>query len=173
MIEVNSPRKGVSTTARIILLFFEGYELIKQKARYLLLKRVFKKCGRNVIIRKNVWFVYPEYIEVGDNVSINNSCFFEGGSGIKIGNCVRMAHCVSIISRNHSFAKRDIPIVEQEFTGAVVSIGDDVWLGAKVTVLPGVSIGKGSVIGANSVVTHDIPPYSVAVGSPAKVIKKR
>ena len=50
-------------------------------------------------------------------------------------------------------------------------IGKNVWVGEKVTVLPGVHIGEGSIIGANSVVTHDIPPYSIAVGIPAKVIK--
>lgn len=54
-----------------------------------------------------------------------------------------------------------------------VSIEDDVWLGYNVTVLPGVTIGKGSVIGAGSVVCSDIPPYSIAVGNPAKVIKRR
>ncbi len=173
MFEVNSLRKGMPFWTRVVLSFLNRQELVRQRLRYIILKRAFKSCGKRVTIKRNVWFVYPEYIEIGDDVLINNSCFFEGGKGIKIGNYVQLAHSVSIVSMNHSFARKDLPIKKQGFSGGPVEIGDDVWLGAKVTVLPGVRIGEGSVIGANSVVTHDIPSYSVAVGSPARVIKKR
>ena len=63
------------------------------------------------------------------------------------------------------------PIDRPLFSKGNIYIGKNVWVGEKVTVLPGVHIGEGSIIGANSVVTHDIPPYSIAVGIPAKVIK--
>lgn len=173
MFEVNSIRRGMPLVTRFILSFFHRLELLNQKLRYLVLKPAFKSCGHGLIIKRNVWFVYPENIEIGNDVLINNSCFFEGGKGIKIGDWVQFAHSVSVISQNHSFDRRDIEIKKQGFSGSRVDIGDDVWLGAKVTVLPGVKIGKGAVIGANSVVTDDIPPYSVAVGVPARVIKKR
>lgn len=67
----------------------------------------------------------------------------------------------------------ELPIREQGVTREGIIIEDDCWLGSGVKVLDGVTIGKGCVIGANSVVTKDIPPYSVAVGAPARVIKKR
>lgn len=173
MFEVYSLRKGMPFVIRVILSFFNRMELIRQRLRYFVLKSAFKSCGENVIIRRNVIFVYPEYIEIGDNVSLNSGCYIEGGGRVSIGNDVRIAPFVSVISSNHSFVRKDIPIREQGYDRAQVVIEDDVWLGTKVTVLPGVRVGKGSVIGSNSVVTHDVPPYSVAAGVPAKVIKKR
>ena len=83
------------------------------------------------------------------------------------------AHC-SFISAQHVFGDLSQPIRAQGLTtrGDIV-IEDDVWLGMGVRVMDGVRIGRGSVVGANSVVTRDVPPYSVAVGAPARVIRKR
>ena len=92
---------------------------------------------------------------------------------IKIGNNVRIAPNVMIISANHVFDNTDIPICEQGMDVKPITIEDDVWVAGRVNIMAGVTIGKGSVIGAGSVVTKDIPPYSVAVGVPAKVIKTR
>ena len=80
---------------------------------------------------------------------------------------------VILLTGKHSFHTIDIPILMQPTTYESINIGSDVWLGARVIVLPGVKIGDGCVIGANSVVTKDIPPYHVAAGSPARVIRKR
>jgi len=74
---------------------------------------------------------------------------------------------------NHIYKDPKTPIRLQEIRAIGIIIEDDVWLGVGSTVLDGVTIGKGSVIGAGAVVTKDIPPYSIAVGVPAKVIKKR
>lgn len=94
-----------------------------------------------------------------------------GQGGITIGaNVAIAAHCC-ITSLNHDYRYNLIsqgPIIKKS-----VVIEDDVWLGYGVIVLPGVTIGKGSVIGAGAVVAHDIPPYSIAVENPARVIKKR
>lgn len=92
---------------------------------------------------------------------------------IKIGNNVRIAPNVMMISANHVFENPDIPIREQGMEVKPITIEDDVWVAGRVNIIAGVTIGKGSVIGAGSVVTKDIPPYSVAVGVPAKVIKER
>lgn len=92
---------------------------------------------------------------------------------ITIGNYVRIAPYVFMISGNHVFRDLERPIAQQGLEFAPVTIEDDVWIGARVVVVAGVTIGQGSVIGAGSVVTRDIPPYSVAVGSPAKVIRSR
>jgi acetyltransferase-like isoleucine patch superfamily enzyme len=92
---------------------------------------------------------------------------------ITIGDGVRIAPYVFIIAANHVFADPNTPIHKQGLANAPVTIEDDVWIGARVAVTAGVSIGRGSVIGAGAVVTRDIPPYSVAVGVPARVVKSR
>lgn len=79
-----------------------------------------------------------------------------------------------IYTYNHETLRTDIPMQEQGGTAEkTVSIGNDVWIGSRVTILPGVTIGNGAVIGASSVVTKDVPPYAVACGNPAKVVKYR
>ena len=92
---------------------------------------------------------------------------------ITIGNKVRIAsHCI-MVAANHKFSDPDQPIHGQGMEHASINIEDDVWIGARVNLTAGVTIGRGSVIGGGSVVTKDIPPYSIAVGVPAKVIKQR
>ena len=119
-------------------------------------------------------------IQLGENCSVqyNTLMIGYGNPGdteglIKIGNNVRIAPNVMIISANHVFDNPDIPICEQGMDVKPITIEDDVWVAGRVNIMAGVTIGKGSVIGAGSVVTKDIPPYSVAVGVPAKVIKQR
>ena len=81
--------------------------------------------------------------------------------------------CV-IYSRNHAFDRTDIPMMQQGYQPEKpVVIGNDVWIGGHVILLPGVHIGDGAVIGAGAVVAKSIPPYAVAVGNPARVIKYR
>jgi len=119
-------------------------------------------------------------IQIGENCSVqyNTLMIGYGNPGdakglIKIGNNVRIAPNVMIISANHVFDNPDIPICHQGMNIKSITIEDDVWVAGRVNITAGVTIGKGSVIGAGSVVTKDIPPYSVAVGVPAKVIKQR
>ncbi|MFC0395940.1 acyltransferase [Paenibacillus mendelii] len=92
---------------------------------------------------------------------------------ITIGNDVRIASHAIIIAGNHRFEDAARPIIEQGIDYAPITIEDDVWIAGRVSVTAGVTIGKGAVIGNGAVVTQDIPPYSIAVGIPAKVIKKR
>ena len=81
---------------------------------------------------------------------------------------------VLIMTSSHKFDRIDIPMCEQgDMSPKKVVIGSDVWIGARVIILPGVQIGSGSIIGAGAVVTKDIPPFSVVGGVPAKVIKSR
>ena len=81
-------------------------------------------------------------------------------------------HC-RILSSNHTIPNRKVKIRSQPDIFLPVTIGEDVWLGAGVTVLGGVTIGNGCIVGAGAVVTKDLPPYSIAVGVPAKVIRTR
>ena len=111
-------------------------------------------------------------------VSIGDRCLIGKGSGIvghfsiTIGNDVWTGHHVYITDQNHGYEDVSVPISRQSQPERAVIIGDGSWLGHGSIVPPGVTIGEHVVIGANSVVTKDIPPFSVAVGSPARVIRK-
>ena len=118
------------------------------------------------------------WIKIGNDCSVNEFAILFGGGelgggGLEIGNDVRIAAHVRIVPMNHIYEDPKMPIRLQKSRCLGIKIEDDVWLGVGSTVLDGVTIGKGSVIGAGAVVTKNIPPYSIAVGVPAKVIKKR
>lgn len=132
------------------------------------------KIGNNTRISR--WCVFREYggcITIGDNCSVNSFCHFSGNGGITIGDNVLIATQCVLITANHNFDEITKPISSQGESRAPIVIEDDCWLGAGVKVLMGVTIGRGSVIGAGSVVTKDVPPYSVVVGVPGKVMKSR
>ncbi|MDF2921732.1 MAG: acetyltransferase [Paenibacillaceae bacterium] len=92
---------------------------------------------------------------------------------ITIGNDVRIASHAIMIAANHRFEDAGRTIRSQGVQAAPITIEDDVWIGGRVSITAGVTIGRGSVIGGGAVVTRDIPPYSVAVGVPAKVVRQR
>lgn len=135
--------------------------------------RILKSFGKGSYIKDGAVVEFPEKIEIGDDVSVNQFCVLHGMGGIKIGNGVRIAYGAKIFSFSHRFGDPKTPIHRQGYDTSPVEIGDDVWIGSNSVVLAGVKIGKGSVIGAGSVVKNDIPPFSVAVGSPAKAVRKR
>jgi len=106
-------------------------------------------------------------ITVGKNVFINSGCHFQDQGGITISDGVLIGHNVVIATLNHDLD----PEKRGNTYPSPVNIGKNVWIGSNSTILPGVTIGDGAVIGAGSVVTKDIPPMTVAVGNPAKIIK--
>ena len=108
-------------------------------------------------------------MSLNHNVSLNTD---EGGK-IILGDNVIIGPGSILRAVNHRFESTDVPIRDQGHAGGVIHVEEDVWLGANVMVLPGVRIGRGSIIGAGAIVTKDIPPYSIAVGNPAKVVRKR
>jgi len=111
-------------------------------------------------------------IEIGSWTTIGYQCFLFASESITIGdNCLIAPFCYFVDS-NHGIAKDEL-IRKQPMTPGPIRIGSDVWLGVGVTVTAGVTIGDGAVIGARSVVTEDIPPNAIAVGSPARVIRYR
>jgi acetyltransferase-like isoleucine patch superfamily enzyme len=112
------------------------------------------------------------HIEIGEDTLIGSySCL--SGRFIKIGKDCLISPYVGIFANNHVFLDPMRPIREQGHTYQGIEIEDDCWLGTGVKVMDGVKIGRGSVIGAGAVVTKDIPPYSIAVGVPAKVVSCR
>ncbi|MBT3585327.1 MAG: acyltransferase [Halobacteriovoraceae bacterium] len=133
---------------------------------------ILPKCGQFRVC-DGVSIICVENLEVGDKVSLHTGAYLEGSGLIKIGdNCSIATGCI-MISDNHNFSDPEKLIKEQGMSVAPITIGNDVWIGARVTILGGVTVGDGCVIGAGSVVTKDLPAYSIAVGVPCKVIKSR
>lgn len=114
-------------------------------------------------------------VAIGDDSSIQNYTIVVGypGGAVRIGNQVRIAAHTMIVAANHVFADPERPIHKQGLHPEPITIEDDVWIGGNVFITAGVTIGSGSVIGAGSVVTRSIPPRSIAIGSPARVIRRR
>lgn len=133
-------------------------------------KLILSKCGKDVNIEKGANF--PSSVELGDNSGIGIRAQINGK--VIIGKNVMMGPDVCIYARNHAFGRTDIPMNLQGFSPEKpVIIEDDVWIGARVIILPGVRIGKGAVIGAGSVVTKSVPDYAVVGGNPASILKMR
>jgi acetyltransferase-like isoleucine patch superfamily enzyme len=126
------------------------------------------RCGQGVILN-----AHGGSIALGSRVYLGPYSVIYGHGGVTVGdNCLIAMHCC-ILSSEHTVAPLGMQINSQPDVLLPTNIGADVWLGARVTVLGGVTIGDGCVIGAGSVVTKDLPPGSVAVGVPARVIRQR
>lgn len=127
----------------------------------------------DIISRKN----FTPILQIGDNVQFNDYVHIAVAKGIYIGDNTLIASKVFISDHNHgNYADENqsnpiISPIERELFSKEVNIGRNVWIGEFVSILPGVTIGDGSIIGSMSVVTKNIPAFSIAVGSPAKVIK--
>jgi len=133
-----------------------------------------KRVGKGTKISPTVFFKYPEQIQIGDNSFLNHLCsvWASPQGSITIGSNVLLGPGTAILSANHGIARGEL-IRNQPGRDSPITIGDDVWLGANVVVTAGVSIGDGAVVGAGAVVTKDLPPMSICVGVPAKVIGYR
>lgn len=131
--------------------------------------------GKEVVLERGVDIAAGEnsQVEIDENTFIGPYTCIGGSGNIKIGKHCLIAAQTGIIANNHIFADPVQKIRDQGVTQKGIVIEDDCWLGFGVKVLDGVTIGQGSVIGAGAVVTKDIPPYSVAVGVPAKAIANR
>lgn len=141
--------------------------------RYVVYRMLFKHLGRNVTILEGSYLSNVSGIAVGDNTSIGFETIMDGSAPITIGCWVRMGPRGVMITTRHNFERRDRLIKEQGNSSGPITIGDDVWLGAGVMIMPNVTIGTGAVIGAGSIVTKDVPEYAIAVGNPARVVKTR
>jgi acetyltransferase-like isoleucine patch superfamily enzyme len=136
--------------------------------------------GNNVTIHRNTIIECTgvirnlgEGLVIGNNVGIAQNCFIQVRGKVIIGNDVILGPGVYIFSENHNFDNPDLPVVVQGETRKGVKIEDGVWLGSRTTILDGVTVGKNSIIAAGCVVNKDIPPYSIAGGVPAKILKDR
>lgn len=153
------------------LPFTKKFNLGK-KSRAFLCKIIFNKCGSNIDIGDGVYFGNGFDIELGSHSGIGRNCRvggIGGGGHLIIGNHTIIAPEVVFLTIEHKLDDYGrMTSCEQATT---IKIGDFSWIGTRVIILPGVTIGDNSIIGAGAVVTKDIPPNAVAVGVPAKVIK--
>ncbi|MEM6537318.1 MAG: acyltransferase [Pseudomonadota bacterium] len=131
--------------------------------------------GKEPAISPNAVFSHAERIVAGDRLRLGARCTLWAGPShgkIKMGNDVLFGPEVFVTAANYRFNDGS-PVTEQAMEENNVIIGNDVWIGARAIILPGVTIGDGAIIGAGAVVTTDIPSFSVAVGVPARVVAKR
>lgn len=149
--------------------------------RQSILQQLFGSIGENVNVDTPFYCDYGKHIEIGNNVIININCTFVDCNKIRIGNNVLIASNVQIYTATHSVNQADRLVENWDVHSGVpyfrtyalpVTIEDNVWIGGGAIILPGVTIGKNSVIGAGSVVTKSIPANVVAVGNPCRVIRE-
>jgi acetyltransferase-like isoleucine patch superfamily enzyme len=124
--------------------------------------------GRNTII-----YCKDGDIFIGDNSTISFNCDIFSANLVKLGENVQIAAYTFLNGGTHSFDRTDIPVINQERSGKQIIVADNVWLGANVKILDGVTIGKDAIVGAGAVVINDLPPFCIAGGLPARVIRMR
>jgi acetyltransferase-like isoleucine patch superfamily enzyme len=156
------------------LVFGSAYWLVFMLGGFFFRRGLLRYRGRAVKISPTAFLKYPGNISIGHNSFINhNCCVWAAPRGtITIGDDVLFGPNVCVTASNHGLAL-GVPIHAQPGVDAPIVIGNDVWLGANVVVTAGVEIGDGCVVGAGSVVTKSLPPYSICGGVPAKVLSMR
>lgn len=132
--------------------------------------------GRDVLVGSDSWLHTrgeQSLLEIGDGTRISGHCVISAVEHVRIGRAVLLGRNVYIADHNHGTTDPNLPILAQELEGiAPVAIEDGAWLGQHSVVLAGVTVGAGAVVGANSVVLEDVPPRTVAVGAPARVVRE-
>jgi acetyltransferase-like isoleucine patch superfamily enzyme len=157
---------------------------IGNKLRVLLWRYGLNNFGKNSKVCSGSKFFFGKKIHIGDNLSMSNNVTLDPGDshGIYIGDHVSIADGTYFRSANHKFDSTEKLIQEQGHECAEIDfldrkysivVEDDVWLGARVIIISGSHIGKGSIVSAGAVISNIIPPYSIVVGNPGRVIKNR
>ena len=139
--------------------------------RRIVCKPLFNSCGENVNIEHGAHFTKGDRIIIGSGSGLGVNCSVHGP--LEIGENVMMGPDVVILTHSHITDRTDIPMCQQGFFEKKVSIGNDVWIGMRAIIMPGVTIGNGVIIGSGAIVTKDVPDNAVVGGVPAKIIKYR
>jgi acetyltransferase-like isoleucine patch superfamily enzyme len=146
---------------------------LKKRRRYSN-KKIKVAKSAEVLVGANLICENGGIIEIGEDCFVNDFCSISAYSNIiRIGKGVLVGPGTVMHTVHHHFERTDIPIWKQGCDGKPILVEDDVWIGAHCTILGGVTIGAHSIIGANSLVNKDIPPYSIAYGVPCKVRRRR
>lgn len=132
------------------------------------LRRLGMQIGHGSMIMKRNYFINPNHITIGQHSHINTDCILDGRGGLTIGNSVSVSHRACLMTGSHDYRSKNFQGIFHP-----IVIEDYVWIGIGATVLQGVTVGRGAVICAGAVVTHDVPPYAVMAGIPARKIAER
>ena len=144
-----------------------------REIRVLIWKKRLKSCGEKVIICSGTRLQVAKNISIGNNVRIGERSRLSAVGGITIGNNVSFGPEVVIWSSNHNYYSPESLPFDKKSKLKPVTIEDNVWIGARVCIAPGVTIGEGAVIAIGAVVTKDVPSCAVVGGNPAKILKYR
>jgi acetyltransferase-like isoleucine patch superfamily enzyme len=157
---------------KYLLLWFVGGFPIGLGAwlRARCLRYVLKSLGEHTSIQHGFRITNPEKVSIGSNCNFGLDVFITGGGGVRIGDWVGLGPGVKIWSVNHRFDDADRPWLLQDWEMKEVVIEDDVWLAANTFVMPGVTIGRGAIISACTVVAKSVPAYAIFAGNPGRVI---
>lgn len=154
-------------------------DLIKQIIQLIRLLREhywrsrFKQCGKNFVCCSGTIIHGAKSITIGNDVRIGEKNYINGRGGLTIGNNVKIGPEVFIWTRTHNYyAPKWLPFDDISFNRPI-RINDNVWIGAKACIIPGITIGEGAVIAMGANITKDVPPCAVVGGNPAKIIKYR
>lgn len=161
--------RGLANVHAWILSQFKVQEYV-DIYRTALLRRRLAKSYATLRIQHPVRVEHADRVEMGSDVSIAAFVHIWGGGGVRIGDRVLIGSHTAIASETHDYAATDM--ARSHVTRPIV-ISDDVWIGAHCAILPGVTIGKGAVVGAGAVVNKDVEPMSIVAGVPARQIGKR
>jgi acetyltransferase-like isoleucine patch superfamily enzyme len=145
-----------------------GY--VGEGLRRLMFRRALKQLGPKVVFQPGFRVTNPELVAIGSNCNFAHGVFITGGGGVTIGDWVGFGPDTKIWSVNHRFDDPDRPWMLQGWDKKPVVIEDDVWLGANVFVMPGVTIGRGAIVSAGAVVGKSVPQYALVCGNPGRVI---
>lgn len=131
------------------------------------------RVGKRVVFYPGVWIAPGRNLNIGDDVTLAGGVIIGTAGVVKIGDRSLIGFRTTIISGNHRIPPNRGRIFEAGFDRQPVVIGRDVWVGASVIILPGLTIGDGAVVAAGSVVTRDVEPFTIVGGNPAKLIRQR
>lgn len=149
-------------------------DFLYRKIREGLVRKLFRFAGHDVVIRPRLKISYLNQISIGDRSSLGDRNMIVAAGGLEIGADVMIGPEVMIFTQNHEITPIEEKLIEGTIQTKKVTIGDDVWIGARVILLPGAKIGRGTVIAAGAVVPGKEYPENVILGgNPAKIIKGR
>lgn len=156
----------------LTLIRYESMHWIK--VRRLLFDHMLGRKHRNLWIHPGAYVEGVSGLKLGDDVSINRNCNISGEGGLTIGDNVSIGHSTSVLTTEHGVADPDVPIKHQPIEFKAVTIGDNVWIGARACIIAGVTLAKGTIVGAGSVVTRSVTEENCTIGGvPARIIKRR
>lgn len=162
----------------MLYLILHKFVVFYRRLQWKYIKKRLAHCGEDVTFGQGFVLEGPENMTFGSHIYVGiRAVFLSTNSKLTLGNYAMLGQNVNIITGDHRSDIVGLPMIEVQEklpeNDADVTIEDDVWIGANSTILKGVTIGRGSIVSAGSVVTKSIPPYSICAGTPARVLKQR